>query len=60
MNLDNKSIMDLIFEPFYQIEKSREKDTGSNGLGLSFCKTIIEDHGVTISVKSSMGQGTMF
>ena len=60
MNLDNKSIIDLIFEHFYQIDKSREKNTGSNGLGLSLCQTIIKAHGVTISVKSSMEQGTMF
>ena len=60
MNLDNKSIMDLIFDLFYQIDKSRDKDTGSNGLSPSLCKTIIEVHGVTISVKSSIGQVTMF
>jgi len=60
MNLDNKSIMDFIFETFYQIDKSLDKDKGSKELGLSLCKTIIEEHGGTISVKSSMGQGTRF
>jgi signal transduction histidine kinase len=52
--------IDLIFEPFYRVDKSRNKDTGGYGLGLSLCKTIIEEHGGTISVKSSMGQGTIF
>jgi len=52
--------MDLIFEPFYRVDKSRNKKTGGYGLGLSLCKTIIEAHGGTISVKSSMGQGTIF
>ena len=52
--------IDLIFEPFYRVDKSRNKDTGGYGLGLSLCKTIIEAHGGTISVKSSMGQGTIF
>ena len=60
MNLDNKSIMDFIFETFYQIDKSLDKDKGSKELGLSLCKTIIEEHGGTIPVKSSMGQGTRF
>jgi len=52
--------MDLIFEPFYRVDKSRNKKTGGYGLGLSLCKTIIEAHGGTISVKSSMGQGAIF
>ena len=52
--------MDLIFEPFYRVDKSRNKKTGGYGLGLSLCKTIIEAHGGTISVKSSLGQGTIF
>ena len=60
MNLDNKSIMDFIFETLYQIDKSLYKDKGSKELGLSLCKTIIEEHGGTIPVKSSMGQGTRF
>ena len=60
MNLDNKSIMDFIYVTFYQIDKSLDKDKGSKELGLSLCKTIIEEHRGTIPVKSSMGQGTRF
>ena len=60
MNFDNKSIMDFIYETFYQIDKSLDKDKGSKELGLSLCKTIIEEHRGTIPVKSSMGQGTRF
>ena len=52
--------MDLIFEPFYRVDKSRNKNTGGYGLGLSLCKTIVEAHGGTIFVKSNMGQGTIF
>ena len=52
--------MDLIFEPFYRIDKSRNKNTGGYGLGLSLCKTIIEAHGGTISVQSNMGEGVKF
>ena len=52
--------LDLIFEPFYRNDKSRNKKTGGYGLGLSLCKTIIEAHGGTISVKSKFGVGVTF
>ena len=52
--------LDLIFEPFYRNDKSRNKKTGGYGLGLSLCKTIIEAHGGTISVKSKFGKGATF
>ena len=52
--------MDLIFEPFYSNNNSRNKKTGGYGLGLSLCKTIIEGHGGTIYVKSKLGEGATF
>ena len=52
--------LDLIFEPFYRNDKSRNKKTGGYGLGLSLCKTIIEEHGGTIYVKSKLGEGATF
>ena len=47
-----------IWEPFYRVDKSRSRDTGGYGLGLSLCKTIIEAHGGTIDVRSIPGKGT--
>ena len=39
-----------LFEPFYRTDKSRSKDTGGYGLGLSLCKKIIEAHGGDIQI----------
>ncbi|RTZ86985.1 MAG: hypothetical protein DSY95_02865, partial [SAR324 cluster bacterium] len=52
--------LDLIFEPFYRTDKSRNRKNGGYGLGLSLCKTIIEAHGGTIDVQSNTGKGAMF
>jgi signal transduction histidine kinase len=47
-----------IFEPFYRVDKSRAKDTGGYGLGLSLCKTIMEAHDGKIEVQSTPQEGT--
>jgi len=47
-----------IFEPFYRVDKSRAKDTGGFGLGLSLCKTIMEAHSGKIEVQSKPEEGT--
>jgi signal transduction histidine kinase len=48
----------FIFEPFYRVDKSRSKDTGGYGLGLSLCKTIMDAHDGKIEVASEPGKGT--
>jgi signal transduction histidine kinase len=47
-----------IFEPFYRVDKSRTKDTGGYGLGLSLCKAIMEAHDGKIEVTSGPQKGT--
>jgi signal transduction histidine kinase len=47
-----------IFEPFYRVDKSRSKDTGGYGLGLSLCKTIMKAHEGKIEVQSRLKEGT--
>jgi signal transduction histidine kinase len=47
-----------VFEPFYRVDKSRTKETGGYGLGLSLCREIMRAHGGNISLESQMEQGT--
>jgi len=57
--IDEKHIPRL-FERFYRVEKSRNRNEGGSGLGLSIVKHIIESHGQTISVRSTVGVGSTF
>ncbi len=50
----------LIFDRFYVVDKSRSKETGGLGLGLSIVKRVAESHGGTIDVKSEVNSGTTF
>jgi signal transduction histidine kinase len=47
-----------VFEPFYRVDRSRSKETGGYGLGLSLAKRIVEAHGGEIEVSSEVGRGT--
>ena len=49
-----------VFEPFYRVDKSRGRDTGGYGLGLSLTKKIMTAHGGTILLASEPGQGSTF
>lgn len=48
-----------IFEPFYRVDKSRTKETGGYGLGLSLCREIMLAHGGDIRLESEPGKGTV-
>jgi two-component system, NtrC family, sensor kinase len=75
-NLDNKSVelsirdfgsgipqdkLPRIFDSFYTTKSGPdETGKGGTGIGLSTCKSIMEQHGGRIRVESSVGKGTCF
>lgn len=47
-----------ITEPFYRVDKSRARNKGGNGLGLSICAMIAQLHGSELQIESQEGEGT--
>lgn len=48
----------FIFEPFYRVDKSRNKNTGGYGLGMHLVKKIVEAHNGTVEIDSQFGEWT--
>ncbi len=49
-----------VFDRFWRAEKSRSRQTGGSGLGLSIVRKLAEAHGGTVSATSTAGQGSVF
>ncbi len=41
-------MLEMVFEPFYRMESSRNRDTGGSGLGLSVARALAEAQGGTL------------
>ncbi len=52
--------LDAIFKPFVQAGANREKEMQGTGLGLAIVKRLVEMMGGSVTVKSAVGQGSVF
>jgi len=50
----------LVFEKFGQVEAKKSGGVRSTGLGMTFCKMVVEAHGGAIWITSEVGNGTNF
>ncbi|MBE9006383.1 HAMP domain-containing histidine kinase [Fortiea sp. LEGE XX443] len=49
-----------IFERFYRLDEARTSSTGGCGLGLSIVKTLVEGMDGNVTVRSRLGEGSIF
>ena len=46
-----------VFQPFYRVEESRNRETGGIGLGLAIAQSIVQAHGGELSLANRRGGG---
>ena len=52
----SNSELELIFDRFYKVDKSRSRKNGGYGLGLSITKKLLEDNNSTIKATYTNGE----
>ncbi|MBV8886659.1 MAG: hypothetical protein JO235_22050, partial [Chroococcidiopsidaceae cyanobacterium CP_BM_RX_35] len=52
--------LETIFGRFQQVDVSDARQKGGTGLGLAICHSIVQQHGGSIWVESTMGEGSTF
>lgn len=56
----DEKLLPRLFERFYRVEQSRNRNEGGSGLGLAIVKHIIESHDQSIHARSTVGIGSTF
>lgn len=49
--------LERVFDPFYRVESSRNRNTGGSGLGLAIARNIAQAHGGSLSLRNRMQGG---
>jgi signal transduction histidine kinase len=49
--------LERVFEPFYRVESSRNRDSGGSGLGLSIARDVAQAHGGSLTLQNLPGGG---
>ena len=52
--------LDRVFDKFFKVEQQQLKGKLDTGLGLAFCKLVVDAHGGKIGVESKIGSGSRF
>ena len=52
--------LERVFERFYRVDNSRDRETGGYGLGLSIASSIVKQHNGKIYARSKVGEFTSF
>ncbi|MFN3377014.1 MAG: phosphate regulon sensor histidine kinase PhoR [Burkholderiaceae bacterium] len=47
-------------ERFYRVDRSRSRETGGTGLGLAIVKHVLQRHGASLQIVSTVGVGSTF
>ena len=55
-----KEELPLIWDRYYKVEKVHKRATVGTGLGLSIVKKVLERHGASYGVESTLGEGSKF
>lgn len=58
IHIENEDLKQL-FNPFFRVDKSRNKNTGGSGLGLYIAKTIFDYHNISYKIENSQ-KGILF